>query len=198
MGTYKYLREFWQDKARYKPILQKYMIEWRKDNSIVKIERPLRLDRARSLGYKAKKGFILARVRILRGGKLRQKFKGGRRSKAMRRRKVLGKNYQWIAEERANRKFKNLTVLNSYQIGKDGKHYFFEVILVDPEIVKNYEGFEWLKDKNNRGRVYHGKTSAGKKSRGLYNKGKGTEKLRPSRSAVFRKKIREQRKVGKV
>ncbi len=198
MGSYKYLRELWQDKARFKPILQRYMIEWRKGNSIVKIERPIRLDRARSLGYKAKKGFVLTRVRIRRGGKLRQKFKGGRRSRAMRRRKVLAKSYQWIAEERANKKFKNLVVLNSYHLGKDGKHYFFEVILVDPEIVKSYDGFKWLENKKNRSRVYHGKTSAGKKSRGLRKKGKGAEKLRPSKSAVFRKKIKKQRKIGKV
>ena len=29
-------------------------------------------------------------------------------------------------------KFKNLEILNSYKLAKDGKHYFFEVILVDP------------------------------------------------------------------
>ncbi|MBT92991.1 MAG: 50S ribosomal protein L15e, partial [Euryarchaeota archaeon] len=33
------------------------------------------------------------------------------------------------------------------------------------------------------GRAYRGKTSAGKRGRGLMNKGKGAEKLRPSLKA---------------
>ena len=36
---------------------------------------------------------------------------------------------------------------------------------------------------NQRGRVYRGLTSAGRKSRGLRGKGKGFEKMRPSRRA---------------
>ena len=41
-------------------------------------------------------------------------------------------NYRWVAEQRCQKKFPNLEVLNSYNIGKDGKYYFFEIILVDP------------------------------------------------------------------
>jgi large subunit ribosomal protein L15e len=36
---------------------------------------------------------------------------------------------------------------------------------------------------SHRGRAYRGKTSAGKRGRGLFNKGKGAEKLRPSLKA---------------
>ena len=94
---------------------------------------------------------------------------------------MLAKSYQVVAEERVNRRFVNMTVLNSYFLAKDGKRYFFETILVDPEIVKNYKGYEWLKLNKHRTRSYHGKTSAGRRSRGiLTNKGKGAEKLRPS------------------
>lgn len=195
MGAYKYLNDVWKEKnGELNPILLNHMIDWRKNNVIVKVERPTRLDRARALGYKAKKGFLIARVRVNRGGRLREKFKGGRRPKAMRRKKIVWKNYQWIAEERANKKFPNMTVLNSYQLGKDGKHYFFEVILVDPEIVKNYNNFRWLIKRKNRSRVYHGKTSAGRRPRGLIGKGRGYEKVRPSKSAVYRKKMSKQRK----
>ena len=38
-------------------------------------------------------------------------------------------------------------------------------------------------NKAHKGRVYRGKTSAGKRGRGLHNKGKGAEKLRPSLKA---------------
>lgn len=40
-----------------------------------------------------------------------------------------------------------------------------------------------MSNSSNRGRAYRGKTSAGKRGRGLYNKGKGAEKLRPSLAA---------------
>ncbi|MEK6922313.1 MAG: 50S ribosomal protein L15e [Nanoarchaeota archaeon] len=187
MGLYKNIRELWRSED-IKPILRQYMIKWRREPVIVKVERPTRLDRARSLGYKAKKGFFIVRVRVLRGGRKRKRFRGGRRSKHMRRRKMLAKSYQWICEERANKKFRNCEVLNSYYLAKDGIHYWHEVIMVDPEIVKGYEGFEWLAKSKNRGRVFHGKTSAGRRSRGiLTNKGKGAEKLRPSLRAHLRK-----------
>ncbi len=41
-------------------------------------------------------------------------------------------SYKWIAEIRVQNKHKNLEVLNSYLVGKDGVHYFYEVICVDP------------------------------------------------------------------
>ena len=78
-------------------------------------------------------------------------------------------NYQWIAEQRAARKYSNLEVLNSYLIGKDGIYYFYEVILVDPEMpeIKNDSTISWIGKPGNRDRVFRGLTSAGKKSRGL-------------------------------
>ena len=183
MGVYKRLGELWRSKE-YKHVLREHMIKWRREPVVLRVDKPTRLDRARSLGYKAKKGFIIARVHLNRGGRKRPRFKGGRRSKHMRRRKVLDKSYQWVAEERVNKRFVNMAVLNSYYLAKDGKKYYWEVILVDPEIVKNYDGYEWLGDGKHRTRVYSGKTSAGRRSRGiLIRKGKGAEKLRPSLSA---------------
>src|SRR3989304_8908422 len=109
------------------------MIEWRKSERFVKVDKPLRLDRARALGYKDKKGFVVVRARVMRGGHARSRPHKARRGKRMHARKNLKMNYQWIAEQRTARKFPNLEVLNSYLIGKDGIHYFYEVILVDPE-----------------------------------------------------------------
>ncbi len=187
MGIYKRIRDLWKS-DEFKPILREYMIKWRREPAVKKVERPTRLDRARSLGYKAKKGFVIARIRLPRGGRKRPLFKGGRRSKHMRRRKMVDKSYQWVAEERVNKKFVNMAVLNSYFLAKDGKHYFYEVILADPEIVKHYKEYKWLEDRKHRTRVYHGKTSAGRRSRGiLTNKGKGAEKPRPSLRAHDRK-----------
>lgn len=164
---YHYIREAW--KKPDSRTLRDRMTQWREGNSVVKVEKPLRLDRARSLGYKAKKGFIVARVRILRGGRKREKRTKGRRSKRQTIRKNLQMNYQWVAEARAARKFKNLEVLNSYNIGKDGMHYFFEVILVDPSKpeIKNDRTMSWISNPKNKRRVLRGLTSAARKSRGL-------------------------------
>ena len=43
-------------------------------------------------------------------------------------------SYKWIAESRAAKYYNNLEVLNSYEVGKDGQHYFYEVIMVDPRV----------------------------------------------------------------
>jgi len=185
-GLYHHLREAWK-KPDIKR-LRELMIDWRKENTVTKLEKPTRLDRARSLGYKAKKGFVVARVRVLRGGRQRDRTNKARRSKRHTIRKVVKMNYKWIAEQRAQKKFKNLEVLNSYPLAKDGKHYFYEVILVDysrPEI-KNDRTMNWITKKTNQHRVHRGLTSAGKKSRGLRSKSP-TNKNRPSVRAGGRK-----------
>ena len=90
-------------------------------------------------------------------------------------------NYKWIAEQRAQKKFPNLEVLNSYNLAKDGKHYFYDVILIDyskPEI-KADKNMKFMTKKTNQHRVHRGLTSSGKKSRGLRNKSP-MNKNRPS------------------
>lgn len=197
MGYLKYVRKLWkQPKANLGSLWKERLMQWRREPVTLRIERPTRLDRARSLGYKAKKGYVIVRQRVIRGGHSRPHNQGGRRSKTMTRRLTLVKNYQVIAEERAQKQFHNLAVLNSYYVAKDGKYYWFEIILVDPEApeIKADQRINWICDKKHGSRVYHGKTSAGRRMRGLRNKGKGAEKLRPSRSAVWRRKVSKPRK----
>ena len=195
---YNKIKSFWRNKSSNKELKKLWfdrLVEWRKTGAVVRINRPTRLDRARALGYKAKQGIVLARVRLLRGGRKRRgSMKKGRRSKHARARKVVDLSFQTIAEQRANKNFKNCEVLNSYFVGKDGRYAFYEVILVDrdhPQIANN-EQYRGLANKT--GRVFRGLTSSGKKSRGLRHKGKGAEKLRPSKTAFFRKRDSKQRK----
>ncbi len=178
-GLYHFLREAW--KKPDKQTLKERMVGWRKDPVVVKVEKPLRLDRARALGYKDKKGFVVARIRIKRGGHKRPRPNKGRRSKRLHTIKNLRMNYKGIAEQRVARKFKNLEVLNSYNVGKDGIHYFYEVILVDPSRpeIKNDKTINWITKPENKKRPMRGLTSAGKKSRGLRNKSPEL-KVRPS------------------
>jgi large subunit ribosomal protein L15e len=169
-GLTHYLKQAWKKPTR--EMLQPKLIEWRAGNAVVKVDRPTRLDRAHSLGYKAKEGVIVARVRVRRGGRQIPRTRKGRKSKRMSPRKLLKMNYKWVAEGRAARYFNNLEVLNSYWIGKDGKHYFFEVILVDPNhpAIKHDKELSFMADPANRHRVQRGLTSAGRRSRGLRHK----------------------------
>jgi large subunit ribosomal protein L15e len=189
-GMYNHLRQLWKKPSI--DLLRDRKIEWRAGQTIVKVEKPLRLDRARALGYKAKKGFIVIRVRIGRGGRKRERAGvKGRKTRKMTNRKVLKMSYQWVAEIRASRKYKNLEVLNSYWIGQDGKNYFYEIIMVDkdkPEI-KNDKTMKWIFTGTNKKRAERGLTSAAKKSRGLKSKrGKSPKlKVRPSLRSWNRK-----------
>jgi large subunit ribosomal protein L15e len=178
-GLYQYLRNAWRAPTR--EMLQQRLIKWRAENSVVKVDKPLRLDKARSLGYKAKNGFVVVRVRVKRGGRQRPRHVHGRKSRKQYVRKILKMNYRWVAELRAATHYPGLEVLNSYNLAKDGKYYFFEVIMVDtnkPEI-KNDPTINWIVSKKNTKRAQRGLTSAAKKSRGLRTKST-TLKVRPS------------------
>ncbi len=181
-GFYAYIKDLWKNPTR--ELVHERMIQWRAGNSIVKVDKPLRLDKARALGYKAKKGIIVARVRLIRGGRTRPKHTHGRKSGKQHVRKTLKMNARWVAEQRAGRYFNNLEVLNSYQIGKDGKYYFFEVILVDPQMpeMKSDKELNWIISSKHTKRAQRGLTSAGRKSRGLRNRGPNF-KVRPSMRA---------------
>jgi large subunit ribosomal protein L15e len=186
MGMYQYIRDAWK-KPREIDFWQHRLVKWREEPSTLRVERPTRLDRARSLGYKAKPGFILVRQKINRGGRQRPQIRHPRRSKAMSRRKDLTMNYQSVAENRAARKYPNCEVLNSYYVGEDGLSYWYEIILVDrlnPSVLADPK-ISWIM--RQKGRSERGLTSAGRRSRGLLNKGKGAEKIRPSLRAHDRK-----------
>ncbi|MDD5163937.1 MAG: 50S ribosomal protein L15e [Candidatus ainarchaeum sp.] len=167
------------------------LIEFRKEpKAIVRIERPTNIARAHKLGYKAKKGFVIARVRIRKGSGLHRRPHSGRRPKRMGVNKLTRKkNIQTMAEVRANEHFPNCEVLNSYWIGEDGKNKYFEVILVDTSAleIKADREINWICSPKHSGRAMRGLTSAGKKGRGLLHKGKGTEKTRPGIRARGRK-----------
>ncbi len=192
MGIYRHIKEAWDNpKEGLGKLYQERLIQWRRNNSVVKLDRPTRLDRARGLGYKAKEGIFVVRVRVGKGGRKRRgSLKNKRKSRRATARKVLSKSYQVVAEQRADKKYVNAEVLNSYWVGEDGKHKWYEIIMVIPShpAIKNDNELSWISSEKHRGRVWRGLTSAGKKSRGLMNKGKGAEKLRPSASANLKRR----------
>ncbi len=183
-SLYDYVREQWKKPdTSFKSPQQQRLIQWRKEENFSRVEKPLRIDRARSLGYKAKQGYIVVRARVRRGSLRKPHIRSGRKPAAKGIKKITAaKSTQRIAEERTSKKFPNMEVLNSYWIGEDGKNHYYEIILVDPfhpSIVKDTK-INWICNPSNTRRVLRGKTSAGRKGRGLYHKGRGAEKIRPS------------------
>jgi large subunit ribosomal protein L15e len=186
--AYKYIAEAYKrpERSFVKTLMRERLIEWRRQPTTSRIDRPTRLDRARKLGYKAKQGFVMVRIRVRRGGRRKVRPKAGRRPKRMGVKKFKpGKSIRLIAEERAARKFPNLETLNSYWVGEDGRSKWFEVIMVDPNhpSIKSDTDINWICDKQHTRRVFRSLTSAGKKVRALRTRGRGAEKARPSKKA---------------
>lgn len=150
---YRYLQLAWRrpGDSYVKELMRRRVIRWRRQPTIVRIEKPTRLDRAHRLGYKAKKGFVVVRVRIRRGGRRKPRPRMGRRQKRMGVSKFTpAKSLRLIAEERAARRYPNLEVLNSYWVWEDGVSKWFEVIFVDPHhpSVKSDKNVGWISGKS--------------------------------------------------
>ena len=184
-SMYSYIADAWKNPSEsyLKELNKERRIAWRREENIVRIDKPTRLDKARNVGYKAKQGYVLVRGRVRKGSFGKRKIKAGRRAK---RKGILqitvGKSMQRIAEERAQKRFPNLEVLNSYWVGANGQYEWYEIILVDPAhpVIQADPKINWICYNTQKGRVYRGKTSAGQKGRGMRVKGKGAEKVRPS------------------
>ena len=56
--------------------LREKAVVWRKENALTRIEKPSRIARARRLGYKAKQGIIVVRMRVGAGGMRKQRPTG--------------------------------------------------------------------------------------------------------------------------
>jgi large subunit ribosomal protein L15e len=181
MGMYKHIEKRFQEEYKERSdVLKRRITEWRDGPAVARVERPTNLARARRLGYKAKQGVIIARVKVERGMRKRLKPRGGRKPSKSGRFYAYRKSSQAVAEERASRRFSNCEVLNSYFIGEDGKYRFFETILLDrssPAVMSDsqYAGVISMK-----GRAYRGLTNAGLKHRGMARRSFGTIKNRPS------------------
>lgn len=184
---YSHVREAWNDpdEGRVGRLQWERMQRWREEGALVRIDRPTRIDRARALGYKAKQGVVVVRARIRKGNARKSRFTAGRRTTRQGVRRIgRKKNTQRMAEERANRKYPNLDVLNSYWVGEDGQRRWFEVILIDPHhpAIEADDDLNWICEPQHQNRVMRGLTAAGRRARGLRRRGKGAEKVRPNRA----------------
>jgi len=188
-NMYHFIGEAWKnpDSDVMSDLMWQRLIDWRKEGTFVRVDRPLRLDRARALGYKAKPGFVIVRAKVRKGGLRKHRIKKGRRPKRKGISKItMRKSIQRIAEERTSKKYPNCEVLASYWVGEDGRHKWYEVMLVDVNhpVIRSDPKLNWICSPKQSDRANRGLTPAGKKGRGLVRtKGMGVEKNRPSLGA---------------
>ncbi|MGC8629013.1 MAG: 50S ribosomal protein L15e [Candidatus Micrarchaeia archaeon] len=181
MGYSKYVEKAFREEYKKKSEeLRRRLAEWRSEAPITRADRPTNLVRARDLGYKAKQGVFIVRVRVRRGLSKRPRPRAGRKPSKMGRFYAYRKSLQTIAEERAAAKYTNAEVLNSYFVGADGTNKFYEVIMLDRAHPSILADPVYSKIVLQKGRASRGLTSSGKRHRGLNKKGRGSFKTRPS------------------
>ncbi|MDE1870058.1 MAG: 50S ribosomal protein L15e [Candidatus Micrarchaeota archaeon] len=192
MGAYKYIKQNFEKSYKERSEgLKGRIIQWRTMEAVSKIQSPTNIARARELGYKAKPGVIVVRVKIAKGLSKRQKPVRGRKPSKYGMFYAYAKSLQARAEERAARKFDNCEVLNSYYVGEDGEYKFYETILVDRNspIAQKDSQFKQLVSQKNR--VYRGLSASGRRHRGIIRKTFGTNLNRPSVRAARRHIFRQ-------
>ena len=126
--------QVWLKMLKENPMeLRQRAVVWRNQNAVTRVEKPSRIARARRLGYKAKQGIIVIRMRVGTGGMRKQRPRGGRRPKHLGVTKIKADvSMKQVAERRVLQRYPNMKLLGSYFLYKDGMHYWFEVILADP------------------------------------------------------------------
>ncbi|KAL9128658.1 MAG: hypothetical protein Q9217_002718 [Psora testacea] len=177
MGALKYVEELQKKKQSdvLRFLLRVRCWELRQLNVVHRASRPSRPDKARRLGYKAKQGYVIYRIRVRRGGRKRPVPKGATYGKPTNQgvnQLKYQRSLKSTAEERVGRRCANLRVLNSYWINQDSTYKYFEVILVDPQhkAIRRDPRINWIVKAVHKHRESRGLTATGKKSRGL---GKG-------------------------
>ena len=193
MGAYKYVEELWRKKQSdvLRFLLRVRCWEYRQLNAITRCSQPTRPDKARRMGYKAKQGYVIYRVRVRRGGRKKPVNKGivyGKPASQGITGLKAARNLRNVAEERVGRKCGGLRVLNSYWVNQDSTYKYFEVIMVDPmhKAIRNDPRINWIVNPVHKHRELRGLTSAGKAYRGLQGKGHTYHKNRGSRRATWK------------
>ena len=172
MGANKYIRKAFQNEWKgtkdanydYASMMRQRGLEYRNDElAIVKVERPTNLPSARSVGYKAKQGIFVVRVRVRKGTGTHHRPKNKRRPKRQGQAKLSRKlSTQAMAEQKSSKRFENAESLGSYKVAEDGKWHYFEVIMADREAstIKSDKNLAYLAH-GHKGRAERGKTYAG-------------------------------------
>lgn len=137
--------KMWKENS---PELRAKAVEWRKQNALTRIERPSRIQKARRLGYKAKEGIVVIRMRVGKGNMRKKRPVAGRRPKHLGVTRIKPDvGMQQVAERRVLERHPNMKLLGSYYLYQDGMYLWCEVILADPSHPRIF------KDREMRGKI---------------------------------------------
>ncbi len=173
VGLNKYLSKIFKSEWKsekdknydYNALMKNKELEFRQTKeSVVRVEKPSNLISARQVGYKAKQGIFVLRVKVRKGHGTYSRPKNKRRPKRQGQAKLTRKkSIKAIAEERASKKYENAEVIGSYKIAEDGRTHYFEVIMADRVAVtiENDKELSFL-TVGQQGRAERGKTFSGK------------------------------------
>jgi len=195
MGAYKYVEELY--KRKQSDILRFFARirawQYRQLAAVHRATQPSRIDKARRLGYKAKQGYVIYRVRVRRGGRKRPVRKGATYGKPTNHgvnELKWQRSKQSLAEERAGRACGNLRVLNSYWVAQDSTYKFFEVIMVDPshKAIRRDPRINWIVAPVHKHRELRGLTAAGRKNRGMHKGHRFTQVIGGSRRKAWKRR----------
>jgi len=193
MGAYKYQNELWRkkqsDTMRYIQRVRTW--HFRHLPSLHRVQTPTRPAKARQMGYKAKQGFSVFRIRVRRGCRKRLAPKGATYGKPVNEgvnQLKFQRRIQSVAEERTGKALGGLRVLNSYWVGQDSTYKYFECIMVDPQhkAIRRDGDMNWMCSNKHKHRELRGLTSAGKKSRGLGHGAKYSQTIGGSRHKAWK------------
>ncbi|KAL4224523.1 60S ribosomal protein L15 [Mactra antiquata] len=194
MGAYKYMQEMYRKKQSdvLRFLLRVRTWQYRQLSAVHRAPRPSRPDKARRMGYRAKQGYVIYRVRVRRGGRKRPVPKGctyGKPKSHGVNQLKFQRSLRSVAEERAGRRCKALRVLTSYWVAEDATYKFFEVVMVDPfhKCIRGDPKIQWICKAVHKHRELRGLTAAGKSSRGLGKGHRFNTTIGGSRKAFWRK-----------
>lgn len=141
---YRQISKTWRSNMKESSqLLRSRAIQWRRGATVVRLSRPTRLDRARALGYKAKQGFVIVRIKVTRGGMRQKRPVSGRRPKHMGVLKIKGHfSSQDTANRRVVEKYPNTKLIGSYPVYQDGRFIWYEVVLADvnhPSLKRSFD-----------------------------------------------------------
>jgi len=176
MGAAKYIKQAFQNEWKgvkdtnydYASMMRQRGLEYRNDESAIKrVEHPTNLTSARSVGYKAKQGIFVVRVRVRKGTGLHHRPKNKRRPKRQGQAKLSRRiSTQGMSEQKASKRFENAEALGSYKVAEDGQWHYFEVIMADRNAptIQSDKNLSYLAH-NQQGRAERGKTFAGRSNK---------------------------------
>lgn len=170
---------------------------YRQMTTVHRVTKPTRPDKAKRLGYRAKQGYCIYRIRVRRGGRKKPLPKGAVFGKPVNQginQLKPARRLQALAEERVGRYCGGLRVLNSYWVAQDATFKFFEMIMVDPfhKAIRRDPKINWIVNSVHKHREMRGLTSASRKSRGLGKGHKFTHTIGGSRRACWLRKTTQQ------